>query len=431
MNGRLTALSAEASAANRGLHLLARACAPLIERCRLLATQKRLLTKMLHERPLTPVELEPVAAPLTDGLRALVAALDDSTEGTTSTRRRGDKRGGEKGEGGVREILSRAPRPLVSLRAVGIAMVAAQRFVRLAAFRASRRIVSTRREEADVPALHAAKVNMGFGGCCGGVDGTRGSGMVYSHGAKSLNDRCKYREDVIPLGPRGAGGVFMLEEAEVSPTLSPAAAAILDPGNTSVGSAAWACLGILDALICDQVKDGAWVRGFGGEVMGDGEPSLLRVLAAGQARHWRRLQERGLVPVRLVLWEADGREARIGGSLGTARVVVGRLARSELCLLCVLCLVGVLKYTTAVLVTRNLALSKILRIVLVFVFSISSRHIITPTYRFCRPEGSHHGRGGLLSHFCLVLLVQIWSSFNIFTRGSRKHSPAPPLFFMP
>lgn len=338
MNGRISALSAEASAANRGIHLLARACAPLIERCRLLVTQKRLLRKMLHERPLTPVDLEPVAVPLTDGLGALVAALDDSTEGRTNTRRKRDARGGGEDERGVREMLSRLPRPVVSLRAVGIAMIAAQRLVRLAAFRASRRYWSTLREEADVPALHAATVNMGFVGYCGGVDGTRGSGMVYSH----LNDRCKYRDNVIPLGPRGTGGVFMLEEAEVSPGLSPAAAAILDPGNTSIGSAALACLGILDALICDRVKCGASVRGFGREVMADGEPSLLRVLAAGQPSHWRRLQERGLVPARLLLWEADkrGPDRREPG-IGCSRVMAGRLSRSEL-YLCVSCLEYVL-----------------------------------------------------------------------------------------
>lgn len=336
MNGRISALSAEASAANRGLHLLARACVPLMERCRLLAMQKRLLRKMMHEQPLTSIELEPVAVQLTDGLGALVAALDDSAEGRTNTRRRRDARGGGEDKVGVREMLSCPPRPLVSLRAVGIAVIAAQRLVRLAAFRASRRIRSTLREEADIPAPHAAKVNKGFFGYCGGVKGMRGSGMMYSLKVKSLNDRYKYPENMIPLGPRGSGGVFMLEEAEVSPGLSPAAAAILDPGNTSVGSAASSCLGIIDALLCDRVKCEAWVRGFGGDVMGDGEPSLLRVLAAGQPGHWRRLQDRGLVPARLLLWEADMREREPGK--GCSRVVVGRLSRSDLCPLCVHCI---------------------------------------------------------------------------------------------
>ncbi|CAM9947217.1 unnamed protein product, partial [Scytosiphon promiscuus] len=216
-NLQVSSLAEEACAAKAGLRLLARACAPLLERCRVLAAQKRLLTRWYGPSTTAVVAaavaaaerggigsalcpgagrggggrggpevegavVQPNAVLLVDGLRTLVSAL--SAEGRQ--RERGpdccnerETRGGNNG-GGAEHPTGRSncfhgqtqqqqqkqeeqeqqqqERPLVSLRAVAIAAVAVERLKRLGAVRAARRASA---RAAAAAAAAAAAVNDG------------------------------------------------------------------------------------------------------------------------------------------------------------------------------------------------------------------------------------------------------------------------------
>ena len=332
VNDRLSALSAEASAAMAGLRLLARACAPLIERCRLLATQRRLLARLsvdyapIIRTSMLMAEPDIDVSHLMDGLRALVATLDrcDNKKRTDARcgewqadARRRESGGGEAASEKVCENLFRETvvpfpsyrPPLVSLRAVGIAAVAARRLLRLAVLRASRRAASMQ----EMTCSPMRRIEQP--GCSPCVQ------------RENPNHHDCDGNDVIPLGPLGrTGGVSMLCEADVSFVLP---VTVLARAEASGGgqSAAARCLGLLDALVrCRGSDPGA--RGSGdGE---DEEPSLLQVLVRGQAGHWRRLEQRGLVPARrLASWGSCGGGALRGSHRGTDRIILGRIARSE------------------------------------------------------------------------------------------------------
>lgn len=189
VDGEMSSLAAEAATAKSGLRLLARACVPLLERCRLLALHKRLLTGwygrisvsiagigddnrtlyMPDSEPIPSVTeaVRPAAGPstaiLVKGMRALAAALSrgSSSLGTETEVNIRDRRLGSheerafespprsstsssKGEDSERDRVTDGGErvfhcPLVSLRAVGLVGVAVQRLLRLAACKKERR----------------------------------------------------------------------------------------------------------------------------------------------------------------------------------------------------------------------------------------------------------------------------------------------------
>lgn len=420
INVRLSALAAEASAAKNGLRLLARACSPLLERCRSLAAQKRLLTRwygslaageaVVRERELHRGWRDMAGAPpdttlLVDGLRALVAALGSREAGGQDgnsvvggedgmgrgfslgsmpspplPRVAGEPRGVRSGvrcqdqegrrdglgcEGHGRTVSGSAGfrcHPVVSLRAVGIASVAVQRLRRLAACRARHREAARRagdvggagdddntKPRGDRPGSgNSTGKRGGGGGVCGEEREDASTGGLHSPVERSSPGRTvkpgrspvasranvgdfSNDDDVIPLGPWGFGGVALLSEADVPP-LPPTALAneghpeaflLSSAANSRRGSAR--CLALLSALV---VPEGGSPGGEGGRVGRDGmaeAPTLLQVLAAGQPGHWRRLEERGLVPTRF----GDCGDGGGGGygDAGSSRVFSGRCAR--------------------------------------------------------------------------------------------------------
>eukprot|EP00752_Nemacystus_decipiens_P007392 g6611.t1 len=448
-NVSLSSLAEEAAAAKHGLRLLARACVPLVERCRTLAAQKRLLTKWHGPRPGAPGALATAgegggtmvlqaargaggaahataAELLLGGLRSLADALGRETgarqrgrppgggvgsngegeEGDAHPRsagrnggqdrkkardggslRRHQKRGQQQ-EDGAKEEQEEEHRPLVSLRVVGIAAVAAQRLARLAAYRAARRAcaraAATRRvsRAAAAPACETlpAKATGTMSGQCTppppppptsdrGGDGTDDGGFI-------------------TLGPRGLAGrgVALLDEDELVPltSVSSALSSLFSaadsigistaPGGRDSGpkgtagapdaaaaaaaavvgcngggrlrddgeSAAARCLELLDALVGSSAFEGGGrpagtkdsrrrggregtLRLFLGNVA---DPSLLQVVAGGQALHRSRLEKRGLVP--RPPWAAGGDttcDPFAGGRAGASRVIASRCAR--------------------------------------------------------------------------------------------------------
>ncbi|CAM9947148.1 unnamed protein product [Scytosiphon promiscuus] len=150
---------------------------------------------------------------------------------------------------------------------------------------------------------------------------------------------------VIPLGQRGSGGgVALLGEHEVVPTTALTLSFLLASGGSAGGgsgsgagrSAAARCLGLLGELVvvreAEGARGGAGVsRVFdGGLSDAAGLPSLLQLLAGGQAGHWRRLERRGLVPTTPWGCGADGDGGGKTHPLwrgGASRVVAGRCAR--------------------------------------------------------------------------------------------------------
>lgn len=338
------------------------------------------------------------SASLLSGLRALVAALDrEGQRGEGHGGRRepheediphrqlpgsAGERGGSPGSG--KAVDSKAccsQRPVVSLRAVAIALVAAQRLAKLAAYRAARRGSSRVATGAgtpptgDVPtdetygSLGAARGGGGGGG--GARDPERRQGDYTGRcpltpppacrrgsdslpPTTSLGSRRGCENGVIPLGPAGSGGVPLLDAADVRVPSAPAlaegvasaVACAWSPLRTGWG--AWAsgrdasasaddtaaaqCLEILDVLVAaGGSRMGRTLRGgFGIEGM-DGSPTLLQVLAAGQVGHWRRLEERGLVSSRRGSCGVPGgggggtRSQSLAG--GASRVIASRHAR--------------------------------------------------------------------------------------------------------
>lgn len=412
MNNYQSSLIREAAAAKSGLRLLARACVPLLERCRSLAAQKRLLSRLEgglrlsadHERiemeTTTGARAMPDASLFVDGLRSLVAALsregaagDDFVEsiaGRPSTLpgwlggvsvasqgrtmsggdvsgdgprgavrgmgARGDARLGIKGAikmNRQREHCDRQSQTsLVSLRAVGIAVVAAERFRKLAALRAAARAaeatltisletVVERRDEAP-PSDD------------GGGTWSRARQRNQQRPLRRLPRGFSPSGDVIPLGRSwrgrgggvwGEGGVAMLSDADVrlltSPTalaegtefaflLAPSApetteaaavAAVAAVPTATAGGSAVRFLRLLDALVSSYAGVGTDERTAArtnrAAAFVDGDtctPTLLQVLAEGQVGHWRRLEGRGLVnlPVQL----RSGTSGNNGGGAG-------------------------------------------------------------------------------------------------------------------
>lgn len=458
-NASLSSLAEEAAAAKHGLRLLARACVPLIERCRVLAAQKRLLTKWHGPRSpasggrgfvgagaASGTSMMPVprgtggaaqaTAPglLLGGLRSLAGALgreaggqpgrsNGEEAGSNCEDREGDAQTRSAGRSGVgdgetardgdcvRRHQTRGKRqqrqrrqqqleeeedrkdeeqpPLVSLRAVGIAAVAAQRLVRLAACRAARR-ASTRaaaaRRAASAAATAATPAEKTLAP-------TQASGTSDHRGPlRPGHDRASGDAGgggFIPLGPWGSAGrgVALLDESELVPpmSVSPALSSVFyagtyctaagarasapkeaagasdpatadadagaDAAGVAVGcgpgggrsrddseSAATRCLELLGALVANSSDEhcgrpagaeGSQRRGGEGalrcylqDVLAG--PSLLQVVAGGQAGHRSRLEKRGLVVP--APWAAGrGCDPLAGG--GASRVVAGRCAR--------------------------------------------------------------------------------------------------------
>lgn len=464
MNSCLTALSNEAWAAKAGLRLLARACLPLLERCRLLAAQKRLLTKWqvsktktvaaaaaisrkkkggrrgttnrtLSENAYYQYSSEAAAAAtqegtgasaqapapdtavLVDGLRALVAALSRDfcfRQVDRSPRRRvggGSSESDEEDNVSCRTAEKRnsapppAPppvvfqRPLVSLRAVGIASVAVQRLVRLARNRSvvRQRLWQRQKSQAAMASAGTEKIvpssdenHVGGGsGCSSVADG----GMPFSTRGPSTQTTARSSRSplpspdqhnghtqhvfisplsrvfpialidhndsggVIPIEQRGgrgaggsSGGIRMLGDEDVlslSATTaltnkkSPVAAFLSRPpsgkeeealsiaGGGGSPSAATRCLGLLSVLVVDGGGRVSRAAGSVGGRMSSHELTLLEVLAAGQVGHWRRLEERGVVPSRLEAgWNGSGSRCGEGLVHGRAsRVIAGRYIR--------------------------------------------------------------------------------------------------------
>lgn len=406
--------------------MLARACVPLIQRCRLLAAQKRLLTKWQRSAVTGAFfaggetydffssngAAPPSAGLLISGLRALVAALGrESVRGGGHSGRRephaeeedslhrqvpgsvGSRGGGSPGSGTVvssRPCCSQPQpqpqRPVVSLRAVAIALVAARRLAKLAVYRAERRTSARENTGAGTPPPRDAAATdkacssspgaaRGKGGGGGGGDpvrrrqsacntgrcpstrsspGRRESGSPPASGPRS-RDR-DYDSGVIPLGPAaGSGGVPLLDEADVTLltgnvlgdggvaaafTRSPfraratgSSGGSADAAAANGDTAAVRCLELLDVLVAagGVAPEGrALPGGFGIEGVA-GSPTLLQVLAAGQVGHWRRLEERGLVPLRRGSCGVRGGGEGGGGGQGfnveTSRVIASRYAR--------------------------------------------------------------------------------------------------------
>lgn len=410
VNSRLSSFAAEASAAKAGLHLLARACVPLIERCRLLAAQKRLLAQWqrsttagasfgvteTNEIPYSNEAAPPSAGLLVSGLRTLVAALGrESQRGEGHSGRRDsheeeDKlrrqvpgsvgaRGGSPGSGAVasgKSCCSQPQRPVASLRAVAIALVAARRLAKLAAYRAERRNSARATTGARTPLRDGAATDKAYSSPAA-ARGTGGSGGDPVRGQSACSTgRCPstqsppvrrksptsrlrsrdrdYDSGVIPVGPAGSGGVPLLDETDVSLLhggllVNGEAAAFLrspfrartavspggdaDAAAADGNTAAVRCLELLGVLVASGGgEEGRALPGGGFGIEGmAGRPTLLQLLAAGQVGHWRRLEERGLVPLRR--GSCGAREGRGGGigsesfEIGASRVIAGRHAR--------------------------------------------------------------------------------------------------------
>lgn len=105
-----------------------------------------------------------------------------------------------------------------------------------------------------------------------------------------------------------------------------------DASTFSGDTAAAQCLEMLDVLVAagGGRKRQALRGSFGIEGV-TGSPTLLQVLAAGQVGHWRRLEERGLVPSRRgscgVPEGGGGRSASESFVGGASRVIASRHAR--------------------------------------------------------------------------------------------------------
>lgn len=401
MTSLMSSLKQEAAAAKAGLRLLARACDPLFERCRSLATQKRLLCRWYgygygYRTGSDPLDndkdsgLPPEASlQLMDGLRSLVAALGredaedvgvDRVRGRPASspgwlggvgivagadsaraemRRDGNSVGGINDVGWARHwgagmatrpaAVTAADRPtggeegeckgnrdrrhtgnLVSLRAVGIALVAAQRLRRLAALRAVARAAEATMTFA-LGDSGAASSQAHCGGAKNSGTGPNSNGQIRMQPWEQNGPRRRTAHgDVIPFGTPGggggtgggSGGVAMLCDSHVLPLSSPtaliegpafplllpspnAATASSSPLSSpaTVRGSAERWLGVLRILVSHglggEERAGAGSTRCAAEL--DRSPTLLQVLADGQTGHWRRLEERGLVslPVRL------------------------------------------------------------------------------------------------------------------------------------
>lgn len=514
MSDHLSSLAKEASVAKTGLLLLARACGPLLERCRSLAMQKRFMLRWyggvsprsgrgsapaaycgplkegsgLYRGSSSPIidanNDADVSWPLVvDGLRGLVTALgrgggggggqgsrcldrenspfsmsspgfaavsvgfglerevgdgrggggaggDGSQRGlgrpetgvdmvgsgrvgvlgrdeaaatsvaaaaSVAEARRGGGKGGREENGSGRGREGPSSKCVVSLRAVGIALVAAQRLWRLGRLRAIARATKGKADATVAFAKQCAVVGGGGDGNNGVGDGRIGNNTLP---AVDTNDGGRWTQwplrqhptalsDLIPLFPwdtgggggsigsgawGNSGGVVMLSEADVR-SLSPmaltegpvfafltaaaaeaeaaasAVPAVVPTGVTtatdlsgtpfsviggsvsSSGSAA-RCLRLLDALLVPDDGDsgGSGRQRPGREGDGAGvardSPTLLQALADGQAGHWRRIEERGLVPL-LGPVATTGSGGRVNGRFGVSRIAVGRFIRCD------------------------------------------------------------------------------------------------------
>ena len=343
--------------------------------------------------------MAPSANLLVNGLRALVTALgrQEGERGEGHGGRREPNEGdiphpqlpgsaGERGESpGSGTTVDRkaccSQRPVVSLRAVAIALVAAKRLAKLAAYRAARRgsprvAAGARTPPTDDAAtvetygsLGAARGEGGGGGASDPEQGARATGRCPPMrppacrrgfdslpSTTSLGLRRGCDNGVIPLGPAGSGGVPLLDAADLrvpsgsalADAVAAAAAMASARSPFRAGWGAWAsgrdapasagdtaaarCLEVLDVLVAagDGGKGRVLRGGFGIEGMA-GSPTLLQVLAAGQVGHWRRLEERGLVSSRRGSCGAS--EGGGGGSRsqnvagGASRVIASRHAR--------------------------------------------------------------------------------------------------------
>ncbi|CAM9140621.1 unnamed protein product, partial [Pylaiella littoralis] len=384
----LSSLAEEASAAKTGLRLVARACAPLVERCRVLAAQKRLLIKWhgpatsatsaaaadggQRDRMASPgcrfsggaaaptVAAQPrTAVLLVDELRSLVAALgresreaegqrQDGQHGrglgpsdgggsssgsalsSTPLRSTGGDGGGSSGGVGGNGNTAGNPdtgmfqqrkqqqqqqdehqQPLVSLRAVGIAAVAVQRLLRLAACRAARRdsarAASTARTDAARAAAAAAAATASAGGTTTTTttttttDATSGCARAHrpppppsptrsrpdtrlqqNNGSNDDGGVCDGNGDggVISLGPRGSGGVAMLAENEIvpPPSMSLALSSLLDRRATDGNGAIAAAAASPASAPAPAGNSGGGGGGGGGTGCGEGDSAAARCL---------------------------------------------------------------------------------------------------------------------------------------------------------